>query len=190
MAVEFIIQASRPRMLRANDPDDDTLSDAIQTIFPMDTERAILVWNHVYVPLGYKYDVSLMADDIVQICDDILSNMDGTRLIHWPSNTFAAVWKVVWTSGVVSVEAQWNRVVGGTESILAGRPSISIPTQDFLAEWKGPLDVVCAALKIAGYTPEQITELHRLKNVVARLPRYGQLYPETGDVLENGHPRW
>jgi hypothetical protein len=184
MAVEFIIQVSNPRVLRANDPDDDTLSDAIQTIFPMDTERALLAWNHVYVPLGYKYDISLMADDIVQICDDILSNAKGTRLIHWPSNTFAAVWKVVWASGVVSVEAQWNRVVGCTESILAGRPNISVPTQDFLAEWKGLLDVVRTALKIAGYTPEQITELYRLESVIARLPRYGSLYPDTGEVLE------
>jgi len=142
----------------------------------MNTERAILAWNHVYLLLGYKYDISLMADDIVQICDDILSMKHGTRLIHWPSNTFAAAWNVAWNSGVVSVEAQWNRVIGCTESILAGKPRISIPREDFLAEWKGPLDVVRAALEMAGYTPGQISGLHRLQSVVARLPRYGHLY--------------
>ncbi|AUX36279.1 uncharacterized protein SOCE836_084860 [Sorangium cellulosum] len=152
------------------------MSDAIQTVFPMETERAILVWNHVYLPLSYKYDISLMVDDIVKICEDMLLMNHGTRLVHWPSNTFAAVWDIAWEPMVVSVEAQWSRVIGSTESILACRPRISISREDFLAEWKAPLDVVLVALETAGYTPKQIAELHRLKTVVAQLPQYGHLY--------------
>jgi hypothetical protein len=178
MATEFFIQSSSPRSSLNCDPDDASLSDAIQTVFPMDTERMIMVWNYVHIPLGYKYDVSLMVDDIIVLCNDILRAQEGRRRVHWPSNSFAVIWDLVWDAGTVAVNAQWNRVVGGTESVLASKSSISIQRVDFLAEWKRPMEVVENALRMAGYTPEQIPRLVDLHNMVVRLPQHGYLYPE------------
>lgn len=181
MAVEFIIQASNPRMLRFCDSDDATLTDAIQTVFPMDTENAVLAWNNIYVPLSYKYDLSVMTDDIVQLCEEMLASPHGVRLVHWPSNTFTASWEFVWSSEVVAVKARWACVTGCLESMLSSKPSISIPVEDFVAEWKRPLEVIRAALDLAGYTPAQIAGIRRLDAVLTRLPRYGELY-RSGEI--------
>lgn len=176
MAAEFIIQSSNPRTETACDHDDASLSDAIQTVFPMDTERMLMVWNGIYVPLGYKYDISLMVDDILDLCGDMIAAKEGHRRVCWPSNSFAAVWDIRWGSDMVTVESQWNRVVGGTEAMLAARSCIFIPQRDFLAEWKLPLEIVGDALRKAGYTQEQIPRLPVLHDVITRLPGYGHLY--------------
>lgn len=180
MATEFFIQSSNPCSSSECDADDASLSDAVQTVFPMETERMIMIWSGIYIYLGYKYDVSLMVDDIIDLCNDILQTKDGRRCVHWPSNTFAAVWDVAWDSSAVIVNAQWNRVVGGIEAILASKPSISVPRADFLAEWKRPLEIAEGALQRAGYKPEQIPRLVALHDLVARLPQYGRLYSDAG----------
>lgn len=176
MATEFIIQSSNPRAESDCDPDDASLSDAIQTVFPMDTERMLMVWNGIYIPLGYKYDVSLMVDDILDLCSNIFAVIEGHQRVCWPSNTFAAAWDVRWGSDMVTIEAQWNRVVGGTEAMLNERSCISIPQEDFLAEWKRPLEIVDDALRNAGYTQQQIPRLTVLRNIITRLPGHGHLY--------------
>jgi hypothetical protein len=178
MATEFIIQSSNPRSESACDPDDASLSDAIQTVFPMDTEDMLIVWNGIYVPLSYKYDVSLMTDDILDLCSDIIAAAEGYRRICWPSNTFAAVWDIRWGSDIVTVQTQWNRVVGGTEALLVARSCISIPREDFLAEWKRPLEIVADALRKAGYTQKQIPRVAFLDDIITKLPDHGHLYRE------------
>jgi hypothetical protein len=50
----------------ARDESDSTLSDAAQTVFPLE-ERAFLNWNELTLPLSYKYDISLMLEDIVEM---------------------------------------------------------------------------------------------------------------------------
>jgi len=185
MAIEFIIQASNPRALRNRDLDDETLSDAVQSVFPMGTERAILVWNNMYVPLGYKYDLSLMVDDVIGLLEVMMASSQSKRRVSWASNTFASVWDIEWGSGKVSVQTQWNRVVGGTESILMGKPSVSVPEEDFLAEWKRPLEIVRDALRGAGYIHQQIPQMRRLEQVVVQLPRYGCLYQNVSEEGES-----
>jgi hypothetical protein len=176
MAVEFVIQASNPRALRACDSGDQSLSDAIQTIFPLDTEWAFLAWNQVFVPLGYKYDVSMMVEDIILLLEQMLSDEQGARTIHWPSNTFSAVWDVAWKDDAMTVSAKWDCVVGGVEPLLSSRPSVSVPKAEFLAEWKSLLATTERAISSAGYTGDQIPDLIRLRNVIGKLPGHGALY--------------
>jgi hypothetical protein len=185
MAYEFVIQASCPRALLVHDPDDESLSDAIQTVFPMDTERAILAWHRVCVPLGYKYDVSLLVDDILGITEVMLVDERGARVVQWPSNTFAATWDITWDEEGTTVHAKWECVSGGIESLLVSRGSIAIPKKEFLAEWKSLLVVVERALDAAGYTESQLAGLSRLRRVIAALPGHGVLYgPEPESTSE------
>jgi len=41
------------------------LGDAIQAAFPLETEDAQLVWHRLSVPLSYKYDFSVIIEDII-----------------------------------------------------------------------------------------------------------------------------
>ena len=58
--MHFYIQTSNPYIANKTNADDNKLSEAIESIFPMDTEELILFWNHVGIPLSYKYDISYM----------------------------------------------------------------------------------------------------------------------------------
>jgi hypothetical protein len=176
MATEFFIQTGNPRTEPSWEADDASLSDAIQSVFPLRTEDLVLVWNGIYVPLGYKYDVSFMVDDVIDLAAEMMAERTGGKEIHWPSNTFAAVWDVRWDAGHVSVAAKWTRVVGGTEMLLAASGSIRLPVTEFLGEWKRPLEVVSDAMHRAGYSASQIPRLAVLDDVVRRLPQTGQLY--------------
>jgi len=176
MDYRFVIQASHPRYLVARDAEDRALCDAIQTVFPLETEYALMVWNWIYIPLSYKYDVSMMADDAVHLVARMLSAEQGSERIAWPSSTFAATWDVRWSGGTTTVHAEWRSVLGGTEASLAARPAIVVPTEDFVAEWKRPLEIIDAALRGAGYAPQDIQGLERVGTVVAQIRRHGLLY--------------
>lgn len=176
MATEFVIQSSNPRIELTWEAEDNSLSDAIQSVFPLRTERMVLTWNGIYIPLSYKYDVSFMVDDVVDLAMAMLTHSTGSKEIHWPSNTFAAVWDVRWEAGYVSVIGEWTRVVGGTEALLAASGAIRVPVAEFLGEWKRPLELVADALHRAGYGEVQVPKLALLDDVVKRLPQPGQLY--------------
>lgn len=178
MAIEFIIQASCPRALTAHEPDDESLSDAIQTVFPLATERAILMWNRICVPLSYKYDISELADDILRLLESMLAGGRGALVVEWPSSSFAAKWTITWTDATTAIQAEWTSVSAGIESVLASRGHIEVPTREFLAEWRSLLVVVERALAGAGYTEAQLVGLEQLRRVIAELPGNSELYPD------------
>jgi len=175
MSYRFTIQASNPRQLAEFDSNDTNLSDAVQTVFPLDAECALLVWNWLYVPLTYKYDLSMMIDDIVGLVDAMLEEPSGHRTIQWPSNTFAATWKIKWGSGVTEVEAEWISVVGETEALLTAKPKVILDSSGFIGEWRRPLEVILAALTSAGYGSALIG-MDKLSAVVSRIGCRGLLY--------------
>jgi hypothetical protein len=174
MESRFAIQASRPRTTAERDSGDETLSDAIQTVFPLETEFALMIWNWVYIPIHYKYDVSIMTDDIVDLVDAILASPTGHQTIQWASSTFAATWKVDWTPETTTVHAEWDTVLGDVEAALRAKPAIQVATSDFVAEWRELLDVVAEALAASGY--DDLEGLQRLKGVAARVRSRGILY--------------
>jgi hypothetical protein len=176
MSHKFVIQKSNPRHLCAHDPDDKTLSDAIQTVFPLETECAFLVWNHIYIPIGYKYDLSMMAGDIIDLIERMLDAERGMAVICWPSNTFSSEWRATWDFNEVVINAKWNHVVGGVTPLLEQRPSVSMSRLVFMAEWRGLLTTIESALSNAGYTTDQLPELLRLRGAIDRLHEEGVLY--------------
>ena len=172
----FIIQASNPHSAADHDVRVDSLGDAIETVFPLNTEDALLIWNHIYVPLSYKYDIAIIMSDVLDIIEAIHASPQSSHSVHWPSNTFAAIWNMRWDQGMIEVQSKWNCVVGGTEALLVSKPEIRIPCEDFVAEWKRPLQIAERALAKAGYSVEQVSELGRLQTVLANCNRDGQLY--------------
>jgi hypothetical protein len=173
---KFAVQASNPRSLAICDHNDESLSDAIQTIFPLEAEYALIAWNWIYIPLSYKYDVSMMAEDLVELIELMLSHERGNRTIQWPSNTFAATWKVEWGNKMTMVNTEWSCVLGETEAALSARPTILLGTDDFIAEWRRLLQVVAAALEAAGYTPERLVGMRHLQELLGKLGCDGILY--------------
>ena len=81
----------------------------------------------------------------------------------------------------MTIEATWHSVVGNLEMILTAAGSVSIPTCQFLAEWRRPLYVIAAALERLGYYPANLSGMGRLLELMNQLPRHGFLYPNPGN---------
>jgi hypothetical protein len=178
MAENFLIQASSPRGLPLRDAEDASLSDAIQTVFPLKTEGMYLIWNGISVPLSYKYDVSLMVDDVLHLLAQMLGHATGYESIDWPSNTFAATWEVRWGAGHVVVVSDWRHVAGGTRDLLGASGSIQLDLVHFMREWRRPLEVVAEALQKAGYEDHQILGLSVLRDTLRNIVGQGELYQD------------
>ena len=175
---EFVVQAGVPAARIELDPTDSTLSEAMQTVFPLATEAAILFWKNTCIPLSYKYDMSVMMADVLVMLWSITSAPVGRWAVTWPSSTFMATWEVEWAGGLVSITSNWQRVAGDVESVLNAKPVVSAAVDEFVAEWRRPLEIVETGLRRAGYTEDALPDLALLRRVLSRLPRLGVLYAD------------
>jgi hypothetical protein len=174
--MNFWIQASNPRSVRQFDEEDHSVSEALETVFPLWAEEAILVWHHVHVPLSYKSTISFMIDDILSMLDGLMRNRSGNVKITWPSNEFAVVWHTRWENNHLEIRTEWNTVIGFTESLLAARSTLNIDKNVFVCEWKQVLGITLNALLEAGYRQEHLVDMSKLQRIYEQISEPGILY--------------
>lgn len=174
--MNFFIQANTPQKTGVFESDDYDLSTAIETIFPMLTEDAILVWNHIYVPLSYKYDISCMMEDIIKMLNSIRLLFSGELEIRWPSNTFESKWHIKWADGVITVTSFWQTVVGDTVDLLNSKNKFTMETEKFMNEWKRLMGNVVEALLFSGYNPNELSGMDKLIDEYEVIKKSGVLY--------------
>lgn len=175
--MDFYIQASKPRAAGAYDAEDNSLGEAVETAFPLDTESAVMVWHHLYIALSYKYDVSVIISDLVAMLTALMRPGPGTHEVQWASNTFLSRWKLRWnTENELTVDAEWTAVVGVPVDVVQRAGGIRMPKEQFVAEWKELLSRVLTALTASGYGEAQVAGLAELRQLHEQLPRRGVLY--------------
>ncbi|MDT8975358.1 hypothetical protein RQP50_03760 [Paenibacillus sp. chi10] len=174
--MSFIIQASCPRFTGVFDSEAESLSDAIESSFPLLTENAVIVWNYVPILLGYKYDISIMIDDILEILEVLRKEDSGTKTIHWVSNTFAHVWHLSWDSRQLVINADWGSVSGGAEHLLQNSGSVTLTKQSFSSEWKKVLQNLITALSKSGYFEDRLPGMERLVHEYEAIENEGNIY--------------
>lgn len=174
--MDFIIQAGNPRFTGIFDPEDENLHDAIETVFPFYTEYAILKWKSVYIPIDYKYDLSLMVTDIIHMLKKIRTANKGRLDTFWASDTFANHWHLEWMDDTLTVSAQWNSVLGHTEDLLNQMGSITISKQSFLYEWKKVLGNIIDGLKFSGYHEKNLEGMDSFIYEYQQIEQEGILY--------------
>jgi hypothetical protein len=168
--MEFLIQANNPRPSNLVSPDDSSLGEAIETIFPLHTDFVLLGWNNVYVPLTYKYDISVIINDIIAMLNSIVARDEGSITVFWPSNTFRTRWILTWTATELAITTAWESVIGGTESMLNKVPSLNIDKQTFLSEWKPLLQSIKTSILMMSGTVDTTFMLADLDSILSRLP--------------------
>ncbi|AZS13826.1 hypothetical protein [Paenibacillus lutimineralis] len=174
--MDFWIQASRPKYTGLYDKEDQNLSNAIETIFPMMTEKALIFWKTIYIPLCYKYDISWMIDNILDIFEMLRSKPDGEISLKWASNTFSAVWNIRWMDEEVVIAPEWYSVLGHTEHLLNSKGAIMVPIRSFISEWKKILGVILVGLKESGYNEKDLCGMKRLISEYNAIESEGVLY--------------
>ena len=84
----FCIQVGDPYLSNEKNEEDRSLSDAIESAFILNTENCIMMWNHICIPLSYKYDISYMIDDILKLLLLLQEKDFGKTKIEWLPDTF------------------------------------------------------------------------------------------------------
>ncbi len=176
MNFNFYIQTSNPYILSQTNANDNKLSEAIESVFPMDTEELILFWNHVGIPLSYKYDVSYMIDDILIILQHIQVQKSGELLVHWLPDTFRADWKLEWNGETLFIYANWESLKGDLQKVLVNSKKVEISKKDFVSEWKMLLKILISALNKNGYDRLIKKQYNMLVKSFNDIEWYGILY--------------
>ena len=172
----FRIQSSMPRNTGDYDSEDEKLSEAIETIFPMMTEDAFIVWRTLFISLNYRYDVSYMIEDILNMLKRFRKSDIGEIDINWVSNSFSCNWKLVWDNKMLNIKSEWNNVNGHIENLLNDLNEINIEKVLFISEWKKLLEILIKNLEQCGYNKKNIIEMERLIEEYEYIKQYGVLY--------------
>ena len=176
--MKFVIQVSNPRVYIKKQclKDIESISDLIEEIFPMYNEEMILIWNNIRIPLEYKYDVSVIMDDLLDLLQTILNENEGEVSISWPSNTFRSEWNLKWKGQSLSIDSKWFSVAGLTEDILNKHNKIEIYTNEFLAEWKMLLRFLIKIFKENNLLEMDLEEFDIMKSLIDNILGVGKYY--------------
>jgi len=174
----FKIQASNPRIIKEFDREANNISDAIESSFSLNSEYAVIIWNYVPVLLSYKYDISIIIDDILMMLNKIRCEKEGVMRIRWPSNTFACTWQIEWRDNNITIYTEWESVIGDTEYLLNARKELVVDSVLFLAEWKKILFNIIQALEGCGYSRKTLKGFPALVNEFEAIKDYGILYEQ------------
>ena len=168
--MQFQILARHPIVIRPLDYEVEDLSEAIESIFPMDTKDALLVWNGEYIPINYKYDLSVLIDDLLPLLTEILNEDSGSYKVEWASDTFNADWTLDWAENRITIMAQWHDVLADIEN-LRNNSHIAMGLVLFLQGWKGLLGKVIDALRLVDIELMDQDSYDTLKWVDSSIPK-------------------
>lgn len=157
----FKINACNPKNNSVFDKEDTKLSEAIYTIFPMETEDAILSWGDENITLSYRYDIGTIIDDIIQMIFTLQNNNTGKWSVAWSSNTFAGSWDFKWFEDSLKIEAKWREEFGASD-YLKTHTVLKTVKETFLSEWGKITDKLLVSLTECGYTCENLTDMEFL----------------------------
>ncbi len=174
--MKFVIQVCNPTVRQAERESVGDVAAAIQAIYPSDTEDAILVWNRIPIRINYKYDLSVLFDDLIAVLLNVRGSDIGQYRVYWGSDTFRAQWILTWESDRVSIRATWDSTNGSYEDLLNSRNEVTIGRAEFLAEWKALLGKIISSIQKAGIEIADQAGLRSLREIEAAIPSYGVLY--------------
>lgn len=174
--MNFKIQACNPKTQNPAERRVEDLAAAIQAIFAADTEDAFLLWNGIPVRLSYKYDLSVLIDDLLPLLAKLLDSPTGAQQVYWASNTFQAEWALEWTADQVTIIATWDSVAGGYEDLLNQRNMLEVERKGFLREWRAVLRHVLDKVNKANLEIEDQSSIDLLRKIEAALPSVRSLY--------------
>ncbi len=161
----FKFQISNPQVLDNYDSEDTTMGDAIQSIFPLDTEYAFLIWNHICIPLCYKYDLSEIIKDLIRVVSFAKDGNKDHMELHFGSNTFFSTWDLSKEAGKVTIKASWESVLGRLEGLLNEHNELTINIEDMSHEIKRMLTFLKEKLEHVGYNADNLEDFHLLMDL-------------------------
>lgn len=144
----------------------DDLSEAIELLFPMDTDDAVMEWGHCKIPLSYKYDLSVIIDDLVDLFEQIKKANFAFFSVFFGSDTFNTKWEIEQYDTILKIKAKWHSTAANNESELNKMPQLIVNSNTFLHEWMKIISTIIKALESIDIVLIDNSEVDRLKSLV------------------------
>ncbi|MDH6310483.1 hypothetical protein M2451_004011 [Dysgonomonas sp. PFB1-18] len=156
------IQISNPELSFVKNKDDASIEEALESIFLRNTEYAVLIWENLFIPLSYKYDISIMAKDFIKILE-FIEGTDSKIEIHWASNTFSSIWYLTkLQNGELEIKSLWVCVLGELRELLTKKSNICVTQIAFSKELRKMLFFLKDCLDKCGYTANELYDYNLL----------------------------
>ena len=165
----FDIQISNPKASEFRNESASNLDEAIESIFPLHTEYAFIIWNHIFIPLSYKYDLSIIIKDIIFILNELSDKKEGGFKLDWPSDTFSSSWTVEFNASMVKISATWHTVIGSVEELLNANSPLEVEKQEFIEKWMTLFSFIKNKLENAGYNSTNLDDFNELEKLVLKM---------------------
>lgn len=153
-----------------------SVGDAIELSTELHQEHLIIYWNHVAIPVSYKYDLSVIVDDILELIEFLLDENATEKTLQWASNTFRASWVLRKDKDQLTIDSNWESISGNIEPLLNERSTLEISLADFLAEWKEVLKVSYSLVEDCSGDAEFEATKSQILNYINNIPGEGLLY--------------
>lgn len=167
----FHIEVGAPEKRSLQGSFANDLSEAIEMAYPMESAAAQLVWCGRPLTLNYKYDVSVIIEDVIEMLEKCREGALRQIEVSFGSNTFNAVWKLDFRADALEVNAHWNCIVGGNETILNECPSVRIDRKHFAEQWMKLLRQVVSDIQLVGIRLGDSDLLSRAKFLLQEEPK-------------------
>ena len=171
------IHAPVPHLARGTARRFDFLGTALWSILASRGESLFWIWNGVPIDVGYRVPFSSAYRDVLDVVETLLSAPEGRSSGHFIHHRLVADWEFAWSAGMLTLDSKWHDTPGHVEPLLAERPRIEMPVEEFLAEWKMPFRRLIDALDELGVVIDQDPGLlQRLRRAEAAIARFGSIY--------------
>jgi hypothetical protein len=172
----FAIQVSNPAILSVKKKRQEDLAEALNAIFPDKTEEAYILWNWVPVRVSYKYDLSVMIEDILNMLIFLTASESGSYRVSFGSSTLNAEWQLNWNDNQLTIFSNWHSPADFYTDLLNSRNKLEINRDAFLWEWKAVLRKVIWAIENGEFTFRYKPNWKALYKLEAAIPKYGFFY--------------
>lgn len=181
----FYIQVSNPRVINCEKQVCNDLFDAAELLFPLFTEKAFMVWNGIWLPIDYKYDLCVILEDILYFLNLIMNDEAGFVKVCFGSDTFQADWNIRWKEDLLEIQSVWNSIHGGKEILVAlnNSPNITMSKNQFISEWKGLLSKIVHAIRESGLKFIDQQSYMLLQDLEKKIPQEGCLYNPHFEII-------
>lgn len=164
----FNLHPGAPTSIRVASEAPEDLSHAVELCFPMETVDAVLLWHGHQIRIGYKYDVSVILEPLVDMLEACLES--SPEHTFFGSDTLTADFRLSYRDEEVVISANWESTLGPPLSVLNQEPTVIIKKTRFLECWARLLSVTANAVResnIASYVREDLASLDNLLNRIA-----------------------
>ncbi len=163
--MHFSIQAGKPKFQISNGITAEDLSEAIQIIFPMETDDASINWNGTFISMSYKYDLSVMIDDLLPLLLSVQVSDEGQYRVHFGSNTFNTEWQISWKSDELLLNAHWEENFEDLNLVEKNCSRLKISRTTFLKEWNGVLENLRQSVESSGVSIKRTLDCEFLNHL-------------------------